>query len=357
MHQKTQDRLTPQGLRYGDLRHFVNEDGNYLYCRYWEPTTPPRALVMILHGAGEHSGAYSNVATMLVNQSLFVFSHDHIGHGQSEGQRLSVPNFSVYVRDCLQHINMMKYRFPDLKIFLLAHSMREEGTGASRLTPPGSGTILNHQALEPEGITSLDFTCPITEMLTQPLDSLSRTLHFMFLGGLIAIYAMHDRPEDIAGAIFISPLVTLNPESARPWKVFCTKLLCHLMPNMSLGVMNPQWLSRDEKEIQNFNEDPLCYHGGMKVGFAAVLLNALTGLENILPTITAPVLILHGDADKMCDIKGSHVMFETVTSTDKTLKVFEESFHQLHKELPEVVKEVFSLIQTWLNDRLPPVNI
>ncbi|XP_072136352.1 monoglyceride lipase isoform X3 [Mobula birostris] len=258
-----------------------------------------RALVMILHGAGEHSGAYGNVATMLVNQSLFVFSHDHIGHGQSEGQRLSVPNFSVYVRDCLQHINMMKYRFPDLKIFLLAHSM----------------------------------------------------------GGLIAIYAMHDRPEDIAGAIFISPLVTLNPESARPWKVFCTKLLCHLMPNMSLGVMNPQWLSRDEKEVQNFNEDPLCYHGGMKVGFAAVLLNALTGLENILPTITAPVLILHGDADKMCNIKGSHVMFEVVTSTDKTLKVFEESFHQLHKELPEVVKEVFSLIQTWLNDRLPPVNI
>ncbi|XP_072136350.1 monoglyceride lipase isoform X1 [Mobula birostris] len=299
MHQKTQDRLTPQGLRYRDLRHFVNEDGNYLYCRYWEPTTPPRALVMILHGAGEHSGAYGNVATMLVNQSLFVFSHDHIGHGQSEGQRLSVPNFSVYVRDCLQHINMMKYRFPDLKIFLLAHSM----------------------------------------------------------GGLIAIYAMHDRPEDIAGAIFISPLVTLNPESARPWKVFCTKLLCHLMPNMSLGVMNPQWLSRDEKEVQNFNEDPLCYHGGMKVGFAAVLLNALTGLENILPTITAPVLILHGDADKMCNIKGSHVMFEVVTSTDKTLKVFEESFHQLHKELPEVVKEVFSLIQTWLNDRLPPVNI
>ncbi|XP_059799921.1 monoglyceride lipase isoform X2 [Hypanus sabinus] len=299
MHQKTQDRLTPQGLHYSDLRHFVNEDGNYLYCRYWEPTTPPRALVMILHGAGEHSGAYGNVATMLVNQSLFVFSHDHIGHGQSEGQRLSVSNFSVYVRDCLQHIDMMKRRFPDLKIFLLAHSM----------------------------------------------------------GGLIAIYAMHNRPEDIAGAIFISPLVTLNPESARPWKVFCTKLLCHLMPNMTLGVMNPQWLSRDEKEVQNFYEDPLCYHGGMKVGFAAVLLNALTGLENILPTITAPVLLLHGDADKLCDIKGSHIMYEMVTSTDRTLKVFEGSFHQLHKELPEVVKEVFSLIQTWLNDRLPPANI
>ncbi|XP_051874043.1 monoglyceride lipase isoform X1 [Pristis pectinata] len=258
-----------------------------------------RALVMIVHGTGEHSGSYVNVATMLVNQSLFVFSHDHVGHGQSEGQRLNVSNFRIYVRDCLQHIDMMKYRYPDLKIFLLAHSM----------------------------------------------------------GGLVAIYAMHDRPDDIAGAIFIAPLVALNPESARPWKVFCTKLLCHIIPNMSLGVMNPQWLSRDENEVRNFYEDPLCYHGAMKVGFAAVLLNALTGLENLLPSITAPVLILHGDADKMCDIKGSHIMYEMVTSTDKTLKVFEDCLHQLHKELPDVVKEVFSLIQTWLNDRLPALNI
>ncbi|XP_051874044.1 monoglyceride lipase isoform X2 [Pristis pectinata] len=264
-----QDRLTPQGLLYRDLKHFVNEDGNYLFCRYWEPSTPPRALVMIVHGTGEHSGSYVNVATMLVNQSLFVFSHDHVGHGQSEGQRLNVSNFRIYVRDCLQHIDMMKYRYPDLKIFLLAHSM----------------------------------------------------------GGLVAIYAMHDRPDDIAGAIFIAPLVALNPESARPWKV------------------------------RNFYEDPLCYHGAMKVGFAAVLLNALTGLENLLPSITAPVLILHGDADKMCDIKGSHIMYEMVTSTDKTLKVFEDCLHQLHKELPDVVKEVFSLIQTWLNDRLPALNI
>ncbi|XP_069793490.1 monoglyceride lipase isoform X4 [Narcine bancroftii] len=258
MLEKAQDRLTPQGALYRNLQHFVNEDGNYVFCRYWEPETPPRALVMIIHGAGEHSGSYMNVATMLVNQSLFVFSHDHVGHGQSEGQRLNVSNFSIYVRDCVQHINMMKYRHPDLKIYLLAHSM-----------------------------------------------------------------------------------------------VFCTRLMHHLVPNMPLGSMNPHWLSRDENEVTNYYKDPLCYHGAMKVGFAAVLLNAINGLKNVLVTITTPVLILHGDADKLCDIRGSYIMYEMVASTDKTLKVFEECFHQLHKEVPDVVKEVYALIEMWLNDRLP----
>ncbi|XP_069793487.1 monoglyceride lipase isoform X2 [Narcine bancroftii] len=295
MLEKAQDRLTPQGALYRNLQHFVNEDGNYVFCRYWEPETPPRALVMIIHGAGEHSGSYMNVATMLVNQSLFVFSHDHVGHGQSEGQRLNVSNFSIYVRDCVQHINMMKYRHPDLKIYLLAHSM----------------------------------------------------------GGLVAIYVIHDRPDDIAGAIFIAPLVAVNPESAKPWKVFCTRLMHHLVPNMPLGSMNPHWLSRDENEVTNYYKDPLCYHGAMKVGFAAVLLNAINGLKNVLVTITTPVLILHGDADKLCDIRGSYIMYEMVASTDKTLKVFEECFHQLHKEVPDVVKEVYALIEMWLNDRLP----
>ncbi|XP_078270369.1 monoglyceride lipase-like isoform X2 [Rhinoraja longicauda] len=265
MIQEKQERLTPQGLPYKNLENFVNEDGEYLFCRYWEPSSPPRALVMIVHGAGEHSGSYMNLASMLVNQSLFVFSHDHVGHGQSEGQRLNVSNFKVFVRDSLQHIDMMKRRHPGLKIFLLAHSM----------------------------------------------------------GGLIAIYVMLDRPQDIAGAILIAPLVTLNPQSAKPWKV------------------------------ASFTADALCHHGAMKVGFAAVLLNAIAGLENLLPTIVTPVLILHGDADKMCNVKGSQLMYELAASTDKTLKVFEECFHQLHKELPEVVKEVLELIQSWLNERLP----
>ncbi|XP_020374081.2 monoglyceride lipase isoform X1 [Rhincodon typus] len=292
------NRVTPQGLLYKDLSHFVNADGNYIFCRYWEPPEPPRALVMIIHGAGEHSGRYAEVVSMLTKQSLFVFSHDHIGHGQSEGKRMVASDFRIYVRDCLQHLDLMKDRHPGMQIFLFAHSM----------------------------------------------------------GGLMAIYIVHERPEDIAGVIFVAPLVILNPEAATPLKVFCARILDYFLPNVALGYMDPHSLSRDEKEVKDYIDDPLNYHGPVRVRFATMLLNAVSGVEKILPTITTQILLLHGNADKLCDISGSYLFYEIAASSDKTLKVFEGSFHQLHKELTEVTEEMFELIEKWLSERLSPVK-
>lgn len=33
---------SPQGVPYSDLPHIVNADGLHLFCRYWEPSGPPR---------------------------------------------------------------------------------------------------------------------------------------------------------------------------------------------------------------------------------------------------------------------------------------------------------------------------
>lgn len=46
-----------------------------------------------------------------------------VGHGQSEGERVIVKEFQVYVRDSLQHIDLMKSRHPDLPVFIVGHSM------------------------------------------------------------------------------------------------------------------------------------------------------------------------------------------------------------------------------------------
>ncbi|XP_078399244.1 monoglyceride lipase-like isoform X1 [Cetorhinus maximus] len=290
------ERVTPQGEPYRNLSHLVNADGDYIFCRYWEPSEPPRALVMIIHGAGEHSGRYMEVVTMLMKQSLFVFSHDHVGHGQSEGKRMVVSDFKIYVRDCLQHIDLMKNRHPGLQVFLFAHSM----------------------------------------------------------GGLMAIYVVHERPDDIAGVIFVAPLVLMNPESAMPMKVFCARILDHILPNLSLGYMDPHCLTREEKEVKDYIDDPLNYHGPVRVRFANVLLKAVSSLDKVLPTITTRMLLLHGDADKLCDISGSHLFHDMAASSDKTLKVFKGSFHQLHKEVSAVTEEMFGLIEKWLSERLLP---
>lgn len=46
-----------------------------------------------------------------------------VGHGQSEGERMVVSDFHVFVRDALQHVDVMQKDHPGLPVFLLGHSM------------------------------------------------------------------------------------------------------------------------------------------------------------------------------------------------------------------------------------------
>ncbi|KAL1021379.1 hypothetical protein UPYG_G00012550 [Umbra pygmaea] len=287
-------RLTPQGVPYADLKHFVNADDQHLFCRYWEPEGPPRALVFIAHGAGEHSGPYDEIGQTLQEQSLLVFAHDHVGHGQSEGDRMNVKDFQVFVRDSLQHIDLMKGRYPNLPIFIIGHSM----------------------------------------------------------GGAISILTACERPSDFAGVALIAPMVRMNPDSATPFKVFLAKMANHIVPSLCLGSIKSKWISRDQKTVEEYDSDELNHHGGMRVSFAMQLLGATERIEREIPAIRWPFLILHGDVDKLCDIGGSQMMFDQALSTDKKIKVFDGAYHALHHELPETTASVLKELTSWISERL-----
>ncbi|XP_052631890.1 monoglyceride lipase isoform X4 [Harpia harpyja] len=257
MPEESSPKRSPQNIPYKDLPHIVNADGQYLFCRYWKPAAAPRALVFIAHGAGEHCGRYDDLAQRLTGLNLFVFAHDHVGHGQSEGDRMVVSDFHVFIRDSLQHIDLMKKEHPELPILILGHSM-----------------------------------------------------------------------------------------------VFAAKVLNFVLPNLSLGSIDPNAISRNKKEMESYTSDPLVYHGGMKVSFVIQLMNAIARIERALPKLTLPILVLHGSSDKLCDIKGSYLLMDTVQSQDKTLKVYEEAYHALHKELPEVSTSVFTEILTWIGQKV-----
>ncbi|XP_054834178.1 monoglyceride lipase isoform X2 [Eublepharis macularius] len=294
MPEESSPRKTPQNVPYQDLPHIVNADGQYLFCRYWKPAAKPRGLVFVAHGAGEHCCRYDDLAQMLTGINLFVFAHDHVGHGQSEGDRMVVSDFHVFVRDSLQHIDLMKKDHPGLPVFLLGHSM----------------------------------------------------------GGAITILVACERPNDFSGLVLISPLVVANPEVATPIKVFAAKVLNLVLPNLSLGAIDPSVVSRNKKEVESYATDPLVHHGGMKVSFVIQLMNAIAKIERSLPKLTLPILVLHGSPDKLCDIKGSYLLMDTAQSQDKTLKVYDEAYHALHKELPEVTTSVLKEILTWMSQKV-----
>ncbi|XP_073501035.1 monoglyceride lipase [Phyllobates terribilis] len=286
--------LSPQEAAYKDLQHYSNTDGQQIYCKYWKPIGQPRALVFVVHGAGEHCCRYDDLAQILSGLNFFVFAHDHVGHGQSEGDRMTVSDFQIYVRDGLQHVDLVRKAFPDLPMFICGHSM----------------------------------------------------------GGAISILMANERPAEFSGVILISPLVLPNPESATSFKVFAAKILNHVLPNLSLGCIDPNNVSRNKEEVESYATDPLVYHGGMKVSFGVQLLNATARVEKALPHFKLPLLLFHGTADKLCDIRGSRLMMDTIPSEDKTLKIYDEGFHALHKELPEVTSSVFQEIERWILQRL-----
>ncbi|XP_073087248.1 monoglyceride lipase isoform X1 [Manis javanica] len=293
MPERSSPRRTPQSVPYQDLPHLVNADGQYLFCRYWKPTSTPKALIFVSHGAGEHCGRYDDLAQMLVGLELLVFAHDHVGHGQSEGERMVVSDFHVFIRDVLQHVDIMQKDYPGLPVFLLGHSM----------------------------------------------------------GGAITILTAAERPGHFSGMVLISPLVLANPESATTFKVFAAKILNFVLPNLSLGPIDSSVLSRNKTEVDLYNSDPLICRAGLKVCFGIQLLNAVSRVERALPKLTLPFLLLQGSADRLCDSKGAYLLMESAKSQDKTLKIYEGAYHILHKELPEVTNSVFHEINMWVSQR------
>ncbi|XP_069848130.1 monoglyceride lipase isoform X5 [Dipodomys merriami] len=293
MPEESSPRRTPQNVPYQDLPHLVNADGQYLFCRYWKPVGTPKALVFVSHGAGEHCGRYEDLAQMLLRLDLLVFAHDHVGHGQSEGERMMVSDFQVFVRDVLQHVDLVQKDHPRLPVFLLGHSM----------------------------------------------------------GGAIAILTAAERPSHFSGMVLISPLVVASPESATTFKILAAKVLNLVMPNMSLGPIDSSVISRNKTEVELYNSDPLICRAGLKVCFGIQLLNAVSRVERALPKLTVPFLLLQGSADRLCDSRGAYQLMGSARSLDKTLKIYEGAYHVLHKELPEVTDSVFQEINTWVSQR------
>lgn len=79
-------------------------------------------------------------------------------------------------------------------------------------------------------------------------------------------------------------------------------------------------------QVAAYDNDELNFHGGMRVSFGMQLMGATARIEREIASISWPFLLLHGDADKLCDIRGSKMMFENAPSTDKRLKVWTRTY-------------------------------
>jgi acylglycerol lipase len=97
--------------------------GFNIYYQCWLPESKTKSVLLIAHGATEHSGRYMNIANFYAPRGYAVYALDHRGHGRSDGERLQINDFHDYVIDLKTFFNIVSVNNPDEKIFLLGHSM------------------------------------------------------------------------------------------------------------------------------------------------------------------------------------------------------------------------------------------
>jgi alpha-beta hydrolase superfamily lysophospholipase len=263
--------------------------GLRIFVRSWRPQAQARAVVVICHGVNSHSGQYVWAAEQFANSGFAVYALDLRGRGKSDGERFYVDTIDDYVSDLAQTVELAKAREAGLPLFLLGHSAG--------------------------GVVSCTYT----------LDNQGQ------LDGLICeSFAFQVYAPDFALAVL--------------------KGLSHLAPHAHVLRLRNEDFSRDPVVVEALNSDPLIKHEVQPTSTVAALARADERLKESFHQITLPVFILHGSADKATRPSGSQFFFDTVGSTDKTLKLYPDHFHDL---LSDYGKEtVIADMKSWVEARL-----
>ena len=245
---------------------------------------------MVTHGQGDHGGRYLHVAEHLTHEGFALWAADLRGHGRSGGRRGHVDNFDDYLADTRRVIGKVREESPQVKVILLGHS----------------------------------------------------------LGGLVVLDYAEKMGSNISGVIATAPLLRLKME-VPPWKVAVGKMLSSLRPTLSMKTgLDPNLLSHDQQTVRNYVNDPLV-HGVASARFYTELLRAVDETLRGGNKLTVPCLVMVGSGDRIVDPSATQEFFKTISSSDKTLKIYDGLYHEVLNE-PEK-DSLLGEISAWLSAR------
>jgi len=100
----------------------ISGAGGERFLREWSGPEPGWTALLV-HGYGEHSGRYQWVAEQLVDAGALVVAPDHVGHGESPGERAVIADADQVVADLEAVRRDAAARHGDLPLALIGHSL------------------------------------------------------------------------------------------------------------------------------------------------------------------------------------------------------------------------------------------
>ncbi len=253
------------------------------------PGEKMRAMILFVHGLGEHIQRYTGWADKLNKEGIGFTGVDLPGHGRSGGRRGNIKSFTVTCEmiDILHQ--SIKKTFPGVPVLIYGHSL-------------GGGIVLNY-------------------LLT--------------------------RKPAFRGAIVTSPWLKLSFEPDN-FKVMMASVLRLILP----GLTQPSGLvvdhiSHDRKEVEKYAADPLI-HDKISVSLFHSTISAADHSLTHAAELKVPLLLMHGSDDLICSPEGSREFASRAPGVE--LKIWEGGYHELHNETFK--EEVFDYLIKWINSRL-----
>lgn len=279
----------PQPAVLSEGQGYFESGGARLFYQRWLPTGSPKAVVLLLHGLGDHVGAppYAFVRPYLLGQGFGVYMYDARGHGYSPGARGYVGRWSEFRQDLAAFVRLVHQHQPGIPVFLLGLSM-----GA---------------------LTALD-------------------------------YAL-DSPDGLAGVIAVAaPLGTLAPAGL----LGLVRLFSVVWPGLVLPPPGEDRsvLSRDAKALEAYGQDGLV-HYQLTARYSAEFVATADRVNARAAEFKPPLLMLHGSDDRVA--VPDERFFAAVPLPDKTRKVYAGGRHVLFLETNR--EEVFADMAAWMESR------
>jgi acylglycerol lipase len=280
------------------VKHFEDKwrdkEGTTFFLRGWQPENGhPKALVVLVHGLGEHTGRYAHVGKALTRAGYALVGFDLRGHGKSGGPRGHVSSLDAYMQDIRQFFSLMDQRYPAIPHFLYGHS----------------------------------------------------------LGGLLILAYAIQYGTGLKGVIATEPALRSSLQEQKA-KVAMVRLLGSLAPTITVqSGLDAATLSRDPAVVHAYRKDPLV-HDSTSLGFGKAALSAIDLCFARARDFPAPLLIMHGTGDKINYFSASEDFAGLVSEAgrDVTLRLWNDLYHEIHNE-PEK-EEVFQFMIEWLDKQL-----
>ncbi|WP_067927884.1 alpha/beta hydrolase [Alicyclobacillus shizuokensis] len=266
---------------------------------HW-PTHGARAVVLLVHGAGEHCGRYEWLASQWQRRRYAVLGTDLPGLGRSGGRRGHIDSFEQYLHVVDRLVRRADELYPNIPHILFGHSM----------------------------------------------------------GGLIVVRYLQTRPQaqrNLRAAVLSSPCLQLSMTVPR-FKARMATVLDRVWPRLQQpNGIQADSISRSAEVVHAYANDPLLVQT-VSVRWFMELQRAMAAATAHPSRFSIPVLILQAGADKLVSPEASRRFADQLQAPSKRFLLFEACYHELFNE-PER-ELVFTEMVKWLDEVMatPPAE-